>query len=137
MTKKDKENEKRDLIRAKDLNHENISYFGVGFPEDKELFKLLKKTIKASPIADKVIFVDDEGNKISFADSVEENGYLMGKYKYEGSNELFEIFYDDQLGFDGEGEPEEWVTLVKEMLIVADDYSRAKSDFWLFGVYEF
>ena len=111
-------------LREKELSKEIISYTGIGEGDDDFTYDTIQEVIDASPLAEKVTFLWEDGM------------YLDSKYKYEDSDQLFEIFSYDELTFDTSGEPEEWVTLVKQMLTVVDNDSMEINESSIFGIEE-
>jgi hypothetical protein len=110
--------------RDEALAKEVISYTGIGEGDDDFTYDTIQEVIDASPLKEKVTFLWEDGM------------YLDSKYKYDNSDKLFEIFSYDELTFDTTGEPEEWVTLVKQMLIVVDDDSMDINETSIFGIDE-
>ena len=110
-------------IRYEALNRSVIRYQGVGegVGGDDFTHDMIEEVIDASPLAGKVTFLWNDGM------------YYDSKYKYDNSDELFEIFHHGNLAFNADEAPEEWVDLVRQILITVDDDSIDVEESELFG----
>jgi hypothetical protein len=106
--------------------NEYMEYLGILNEDDNAAFLAVAQgVVDKSPLANKVHYtlspdaLDDEDEYEDTDESPYDDFYRKG-YVMDGEKEFFEIFYDDELGFDGERASAEWAELVSNILDALD-----------------